>query len=202
MTETADTRTSAPRLSVSAPSGPTVIQRATALDAAEIAYVAAITFPLACPPHSHREDMAAFITSNLSPAHFGAYLSDPACAVFVARTESEITGYTLIKTGPPAADAECELPPGLALELSKIYVLPGHHGTGTSAQLMGAAVQHARNARASTLWLGVNSLNERAQRFYRKCGFTYAGTRTFTVGSQTEHDFIFALNLSSAAPDV
>lgn len=173
------------------------IERATTSAAVELAYVAAVTFPLACPPHLPREDMALFIVEHLSPARFMDYIADPSSAVFVARTADGPIGYALVKTGPPNGDADYELADGLVMELSKMYVLPGHHGGGAATQLMQAAQDHARSARAVALWLGVNALNERAQRFYRKSGFRQAGVRTFAVGSRLENDYILAVNLLS-----
>ncbi len=40
------------------------------------------------------------------------------------------------------------------------------------------------------MWLGVNQHNQRAQRFYRKHGFTVSGTRTFRVGDHVENDYV------------
>ncbi|WP_143860794.1 GNAT family N-acetyltransferase, partial [Nocardia cerradoensis] len=75
-----------------------------------------------------------------------------------------------------------------ALEISKMYVLPGHHGTGVSTALMGAALRHAREGGYPGVWLGVNQENHRAQRFYAKHGFEKVGTKTFTVGREVHHD--------------
>ena len=77
-----------------------------------------------------------------------------------------------------------------AVELSKIYVLPDHHGAGVATALMDDAVRRAANGGARCVWLGVNQNNQRAQRFYGKHGFTIAGTKTFTVGSALENDFV------------
>ena len=47
----------------------------------------------------------------------------------------------------------------------------------------------ARARGARELWLGVWERNERAQAFYRKCGFRKVGTQIFVVGTdpQTDH---------------
>ena len=44
-------------------------------DAGGLAELAAMTFPLACPPPSPRDEIAAFITANLSPERFVDYLA-------------------------------------------------------------------------------------------------------------------------------
>lgn len=40
------------------------------------------------------------------------------------------------------------------------------------------------------LWLGVNSQNGRAIRFYEKSGFRRVGSKPFRLGSTVEHDFV------------
>ena len=75
-------------------------------------------------------------------------------------------------------------------EISKLYVLPGNHGTGVASALMDAIVERAVAAGCAGLWLGVNQENVRAQRFYAKHGFTQVGTKTFVVGTQLHHDFV------------
>jgi ribosomal protein S18 acetylase RimI-like enzyme len=82
-----------------------------------------------------------------------------------------------------------------AVELSKIYVLPRSHGTGAAAELMAEALARASRRGAAGVWLGVNQLNERAQRFYAKSGFTRVGTKRFLVGERYEDDFVYERRL-------
>lgn len=152
---------------------------ACAADAAELARVAAATFPLACPPSAAPADVGAFITENLSAERFAGYLADPQRRVFAARDDAAIIGYAMLVRGSDSA-----------VELSKMYVLPGRHGTGASAALMSAALAWAVEIGAARVRLGVNRNNERAQRFYAKHGFVVTGERTFTLGAATEHDFV------------
>lgn len=164
---------------------------ATDADADDLATVAAATFPLACPPSSPPRDVAAFIAAQLSPQRFGDYLADPSRIVLAARHEHRIIGYAMLVRGvgdnPDVARAVTPRP---AMELSKIYVAPEHHGGGTAAALMNHAADRTAESGAHCLWLGVNQNNLRAQRFYTKHGFTIAGTKTFALGTHTEHDFV------------
>jgi len=41
------------------------------------------------------------------------------------------------------------------------------------------------------MWLGVNQLNARAQRFYAKHGFERVGVKRFLVGDRFEDDFVY-----------
>lgn len=160
-------------------------------DAAELAQVAAATFPLACPPSSPPQDVAAFVAAHLSPARFDEYLADPSRTVLAARDNGAILGYAMLVRGVGVDEdvaAAVSLRP--AMELSKMYVLADRHGAGVAGALMSRAISCATETGARCLWLGVNQQNQRAQRFYGKHGFTVAGTKTFTLGAHIEHDFV------------
>ncbi|OBC00177.1 acetyltransferase [Mycobacterium sp. 852013-50091_SCH5140682] len=173
-------------------SGAVVVEQARRADLPELAAVAAATFPLACPPSSTPENIAAFIAENLSEQRFGDYLGDPERVLLIARENSgAIAGYAMLIRGVPDDDdvqRAVELRP--AIELSKIYVLPQRHGAGAAPALMTDALQRAATLGFSSVWLGVNQTNERAQRFYRKHGFTVNGTKTFRLGAGIENDYV------------
>lgn len=167
------------------------VRTAQAGDVAELADVAAATFPLACPPSSTPENIAAFIAANLSADRFDEYLRDPERAVFVAHDDTRLLGYTMLIRGViDDADVQRAVPERPAVELSKCYVLPDVHGSKVAATLMDASVGFARDLGARCVWLGVNQENGRAQRFYRKHGFEVSGTKTFRLGERTESDYV------------
>lgn len=157
----------------------------------ELATVAAHTFSLACPPSVPAESVASFVDANLSAERFAAYLADPDRAVLTARHDGRIIGYAMLVRGvgaDPDVHRAVEIRP--AAELSKLYLLPDHHGTGAAAALMELALDTAGRWGARCVWLGVNQGNQRAQRFYAKSGFKINGTRTFQVGARREHDYV------------
>ncbi|EOM75858.1 GNAT family N-acetyltransferase [Rhodococcus rhodnii] len=167
-------------------------------DSEEIADVAAATFPLACPPGSTDDDIAAFVDEMLSVDRFADYLTDPARTVLKASEGEHIVGYAMLIDGDPVdpdVAAVVDLRP--TTEISKFYVLPGRHGQGVASGLMDAVVEHARGRDRAGLWLGVNQQNARAQRFYGKHGFAVAGTKTFRVGTQLHHDYVMQRDLRS-----
>lgn len=170
------------------------VDRAGLWDAEALSDVAAATFPLACPPHATPDDIEIFITEVLSGERFGEYLTDPTRIVLKAVADGDIVGYAMLHYDDPA-DPEVanavDLRP--VAEISKMYVLPGHHGAGISKALMNASLERAREDAVAGVWLGVNQHNERAQRFYLKHGFERVGTKTFTVGTQQHHDFVMRL---------
>jgi len=179
--------------------GVTVTARpATASDASALASVAALTFPLACPPGTALADMARFVTTVLSEQRFDEYLADPTRHVLAlvddaAAPGAPLIGYAMLVTGDPAdADVAAAVEARPAVELSKLYVAPDAHGQGAARVLMEAALATAAATGASSIWLGVNQQNTRAQAFYAKHGFEQVGTKRFTVGTETHDDFVFA----------
>lgn len=172
------------------------VAAATEADLADVADVAARTFPLACPPSVTPQNIAAFIAENLSEGRFRDYLADPARAVLVAREDGRIMGYAMLIRGvPDDDDVQRAVSQRPAVEVSKLYVLPDSHGSGAAAALMTAAVAKAVELGARCVWLGVNQQNRRAQRFYAKHGFTLNGTKTFRLGAGIENDYVMAREL-------
>lgn len=167
------------------------VRPARAGEAAELAAVAAAIFPLACPPSADAADVDAAIAANLSAQCFDAYLADRDRVVLVATDDSRIIGYAMLIHGIGAdPDIAAAVPHRPAVELSKMYVLAGHHGSGAAAQLMQYGITWAADRGAAALWLGVNRNNERAQKFYGKHGFGVTGMRRFRLGESYEDDFV------------
>lgn len=167
------------------------VAAAVEADLAELASVAARTFPLACPPSTSPENVLAFIDENLSENRFRDYLADAGRVVLAAREDQRIVGYAMLIRGvPDDEDIARAVPLRPAVELSKMYVLSDSHGSGVSAALMSAALTRAAELDAKCVWLGVNQNNQRAQRFYTKHGFSVNGTKTFRVGTDFEDDYV------------
>jgi diamine N-acetyltransferase len=167
------------------------VRPASQTDLAGLAELAAVTFPLACPPGSTAQDQQEFIDSVLSVDRFAEYLADPDRDVLVAQGADNLVGYTMLVEGEPADDdvrAALHLRP--TIELSKCYVHPDHHGAGVAHALMTASLEVARERGAHGMWLGVNQQNARAQAFYVRSGFAIVGTKHFTVGTRLEDDYV------------
>ncbi len=76
------------------------IRKATSDDAGPLAELAAVTFPLACPPSSSPADIAAHLAKTLSERHFREYLADPDVKVLVIYAEGRLRGYSLLVDRP------------------------------------------------------------------------------------------------------
>lgn len=162
-------------------------------DAAALAEVAALTFPLACPPGTTEEASAAFVGEHLSAPAFEAYLADPDRVVVVddPGDGGPLRGYTMLvltESRDPDVRAAVRIRP--TSELSKCYVRPDDHGRGTAAALLERSLDEARARGAAGMWLGTNQANARAIRFYEKHGFTKVGTKRFRLGNGYEDDFV------------
>jgi len=179
---------------------PTLDVRPAALsDSAVLASVAAVTFPLACPPHTTDEAKASFIAANLTEARFAEYLADPARELFLAEVDGVAAGYTMLIVGEPSdPDVAAAITERPTAELSKCYVMPGHHGAGVASALMTRTLDAAAGRGAAAVWLGVNEENERAQGFYAKSGFAKVGRKRFLVGDRWEDDFVMERRLPQA----
>ena len=156
-----------------------------------LARLAALTFPLACPPHTTDAAKAAHIARYLGEDSFRRYLADGSRALFVADTDTDLVGYTMLVEGEPEdADVAHVVTTRPTAELSKVYVHPDHHGAGIAAALVSATLEEAAARGAASVWLGVNQENARANRFYDKSGFALVGTKRFEVGDRFEDDFV------------
>jgi ribosomal protein S18 acetylase RimI-like enzyme len=156
-----------------------------------LARLAALTFPLACPPHTTDEAKAQHIARHLGEHSFERYLADASRALFVAEIDTDLVGYTmLVEEEPDDPDVAAAVTTRPTAELSKVYVHPDHHGAGVAAALVAATLEEAAARGAASVWLGVNQENARANRFYDKSGFALVGTKRFEVGDRYEDDFV------------
>lgn len=178
---------------------PGVVRRATVDDAAEAAWLAALTFPLACPPEASRSEMATHIAHKLTLPQFREWATSDRHALLVYDDGSQLLGYALLIRGTPEGVAEADAVRAASgrgapyVELSKIYVHPEVQGRGVAGELMRAAsVVAAELGPDLPFWLATNAANLRAQAFYRKSGFEVIGKRTYLVGG-LEHDDVVLL---------
>ncbi|RXZ49867.1 GNAT family N-acetyltransferase [Agromyces binzhouensis] len=188
------------------------IRPATAGDAEALARLAAVTFPLACPPSTTADSIAWFIAEELSEVRFAEYLADPERTILVAEPDRTsgagialadaqevaatggLVGWSMLVStdgGVPADDdAAASVSTRPAIELSKMYVHPVAHGAGIAGSLMAETLAAAAATGAAVVWLGVNQENRRAIRFYEKQGFEVVGTKGFRLGDRVEHDHV------------
>lgn len=161
------------------------IRHASAADAAALAEFGARTFFETFSADNSAEDMARHLTSAWSPDLQRAEIEDPRLDTLLAvDPQGGFAGFAQLHAGRAPDCVETHKP----VELKRFYIDKPWQGRGLARELM-AAVERAAKARgARELWLGVWERNERAQAFYRKCGFRAVGTQIFVVGSDPQTD--------------
>jgi len=174
-----------------------VIRRGTPADAASLAEFGARTFRETFAADNTVEDMAKHLASAWSPALQDAELRDPrldtllAVAPPVNGHSGALAGFAQLRAGHAPACVPTRKP----IELKRFYVDRPWQGRGLARALMAEVERVARLHDACELWLGVWERNERAQAFYRKCGFDKVGTQIFVVGDDPQTDHVMLRNL-------
>jgi ribosomal protein S18 acetylase RimI-like enzyme len=176
------------------------LRRATPDDDAMLALVGAATFLEAFTWMLPGADILAHAAKSHTPEAYAKYLAAPDTRITLAVTGDDApVGFAML-TAP-------ELPsiPTFAddIELKRIYLFSRFRNapvTGSTLRpgqaLMDAAIADALALGRTRLLLGTHAGNDRAIAFYRRNGFTEAGTRTFLVGTQQCCDLIFAKALA------
>jgi diamine N-acetyltransferase len=160
-------------------------------DAVVLHLLAAATFPLACPPDTPADDVAAFIAEELTVERFKARLESDRRELLIVEVGGTPAGYAMIADHQETNDEVMQLLSGVrTIELSKFYLLAGRHGSGLADLLMAAALDAARARGAESVWLGLDAKNSRANSFYDRYGFERRGLKKFRVGSRLEDDVI------------
>jgi ribosomal protein S18 acetylase RimI-like enzyme len=170
-----------------------IVRPGVATDAPALAELAAVTFPLACPPYHTPENIALHLAEVLSEDSFDEYATEvDDYALFVAQANGKLVGFSLLDCLACDDDVvepmlKASLP---SMELSKVYVHPDAHGSGVAQALFEACQAEARDREAASLWLTVWRENARALRFYEKNGFSPLGERLYPVGDLVDHDLV------------
>ncbi len=162
-------------------------------DAPALAELAAVTFPLACPPYHSAENIALHLEKVLSRDAFEGYATNPDIAIYVAESDDDsLVGYVMVDFRPCDDDEVAPLLRNVepTAEFSKLYVHPDAHGSGFAQQLLEKAAEDAQARGCASLWLTVWKENVRALRFYDKNGFSVVGDRFYRVGELLDHDFV------------
>lgn len=172
--------------------GPEItIREAQAADVGRLALIGATTFLETYADTVDGDDLVAHCAKQHSTARYAELLAGPDARAWLAEVQPGRApiGY-VVMTRPDLPASE----PG-DLEVKRIYVLQRFQGRRVGVRLLNEAIAGARAAGAHRLLLGVYSVNEPAIAFYTRTGFRRIGTREFTVGGGTYHDYVLALAL-------
>jgi diamine N-acetyltransferase len=165
------------------------IRRATSADAGALAALSRETFldtfvrGFAIPYSA--ADLDTFIAKAHSPDAYAAMLADPTMALWLAESpDGAPVGYAVAGpfSLPVAGAAEDDG------ELRRLYVTPAAKGTGLADRLTREVLAWL-GAETRPVWLGVWSLNERAQRFYARYSFEKVAEFDYLVGETVDREF-------------
>jgi ribosomal protein S18 acetylase RimI-like enzyme len=168
--------------------GSFVIRRARQSDAAALCDFAARLFRATYASETAASDLDSYIDQNFSTERQAAEIADPSAAVLLATADDIVIGYADVIVDP--ADAP-------AAFLNRIYIDADWRGRGLANHLLDAILDEAARRGATRLTLTVFERNSRAIAFYKKVGFTPAGTTTFTVGDDVQTDIVMEMDLAA-----
>jgi ribosomal protein S18 acetylase RimI-like enzyme len=177
---------------------PITIRRAVVGDAEALSRLGAATFRDTFERDNTPGDMQLYLARAFTPERQAAEIADPASTLLVAENHAEspgaeLVGYAHLVSGQAPDPVTGPAP----LEIKRLYVSRAWHGKGVAQALMDAAIDAARTRGAKTLWLGVWERNPRAVAFYAKYGFERVGEQTFVLGTDTQTDWLLALDLAT-----
>lgn len=171
---------------MSPPLPETFLRRAGPQDAAKLALLGAATFLSAFAADHPGQALVDHCAHEHGQARYAAWLDKPDYAFWLIETAlGAPLGYAMLC--PPEIDSTPD--PG-ALELKRIYALPGWQSAGLGRRLMDAVIAEAKARGAPSLYLCVYTINVNAQRFYARFGFEKVGEQTFMTGDVPFTDWI------------
>jgi diamine N-acetyltransferase len=169
------------------------IRRATEKDDAVIAKFGKKAFETAFGPENDPEDMRIYQDDAFSLTQIAQERMDPATTFLLAYHNKVLMGYAKLQGGQPP---DCVLD-NHAVEFSRLYIRSQDIGKGFGSQLIQACADESWRRGYKTAWLGVWEKNVRAHRLYERLGFLKVGTKTFVVGTDIQHDVVYARSLEN-----
>lgn len=166
------------------------VRRATTADAATLSSFGRRVYHDTFAGANDPDDLADYLDHAYTEERQHAEILDPAMDTLLLDRDGGLAAFAQLRPG--TKDGVSGPHP---IELWRFYVDPAWHGRGVAAELMAAAEDAARARGAQTVWLGVWERNTRAQAFYRKHGFTVAGSHIFWMGSDPQRDLIMVKTL-------
>ena len=168
------------------------IKKASLNDIAQLQKIGRQTFSETFSDGNSDENMKKYLDESFSLEKLTSELSDQNAAFYFALIDDQAIGYLKLNFG----QSQTELKDTAALEIERIYVLKEFHGKKVGQVLYETAIQVAKQARASYVWLGVWEENPRAINFYKKNGFVAFDKHIFKLGDDEQTDIMMKLQLN------
>lgn len=114
---------------------------------------------------AHASLLPAELKRLRTPESFRERLLQRVASTRVAELDGEVVGFCMLKDE----------------ELYQLFVSAPARGTGIAAALVADAELRLKEAGVATAWLGCAIGNDRAARFYEKCGWACTGSTVIAV---------------------
>jgi ribosomal protein S18 acetylase RimI-like enzyme len=137
------------------------------------------------------ENMKKYLETGFSLETLKAELANSNAEFYFAWRDDQIIGYLKLNFGA----SQTELQEDKALEIERIYVLQAFQGKKVGQMLYEKALQIAKQAKFSYIWLGVWEENPNAIQFYEKNGFVTFDKHIFKLGEDEQIDLMMKLSL-------
>lgn len=170
------------------------IKRATANDLELLRELSIITFIDTYASYNTPENMQTYIEKYFNTETLLQELSSNENFFFIALLDDVPAGYVKLRT---PFELHASLKDKKNIELERIYVKKNLHGTGLGYKLIEHGLEFALSGGYEVLWLGVWNQNEKAIKFYEKCGFEIFGEHKFILGIEEQIDYLMKKELKN-----
>lgn len=167
------------------------IKTCTAEDAQALQAISVETFSETFKDQNSPEQLNAYLEKAFNLNQLKKELADSSSQFFFVYVDQEIAGYLKVNTD----DAQSEAMGDDSLEIERIYVKNSFQKLGLGNQLLGKALEIAKEQEKKRVWLGVWEKNEKAIAFYQKKGFIQTGAHSFYMGDEEQMDFLMSKQL-------
>lgn len=149
--------------------------------------LAEYTFRIAWEHMNDPADFETYCRENFTADGFESAMNTEDARFFFATENDSLIGYFKLNYGRLQADwPEKES----AVQLERIYVVPGQQGKGIGKQMLDFTEKEAIRTGHSWVWLSVWQAAPRSIQFYEKNGYQIFGTEVFQVGSDAQLDWV------------
>ena len=147
-------------------------------------------------PAGIRSGIARDVLANHSVARYEALLADPSRTILLAECDGCVVAFSVT-----ADAARLESRPGVAAaELERLYVQEPFTGRGVGRDLLRHAEKAAAARGAEMLWLTAWVGNQRALRFYPRCGYDDLGETMYIFEGESHANRRFGKHVRHVAP--
>jgi diamine N-acetyltransferase len=169
------------------------IKVASVEDAEAVAKIGRETFYETWRPVNTEEDMQEYMSVSFDLEKIKKEIKDERVNTFlIAYADNEIVGYAKLRRDRSYPELEGKK----ALEVERIYVVKSFQDKKAGKALMDRSIEIAKQENCVYIWLGVNTDNEKAIRFYKKYGFTIFGEKNFQLGNAVDTDYLMKKDLN------